>query len=108
MQGVFFTLYAWNVFPVDGTEISRSVVDIGRELPFKIELSTSRSREGTSEIQQALYQFEAASPLLFRQRYLFNILVSESRLIHTELRKKGKLMREFYTVDLVVVRKQVK
>ena len=55
-----------------------------------------------------MYQFEAASPLLFRQRDLFNILVSKSRLIHTELRNKGKLMREFYTVYLVVVRKQVK
>ena len=51
--------------------------------------------------------FEASSPLMFRQIELFNILVSERRMIHRELRNKGKSMREFDTIDLVVVRKQV-
>ena len=49
--------------------------------------------------------FEASSPLIFRQRDLFNILVSEMRLRHRDLRDKGKLAREFYTGDIVVVRK---
>ena len=53
-------------------------------------------------------QFESASPLLFRQQELFHILVSERILRHRELRNKDKLMREFDTGDLVVVRKQVK
>ena len=52
--------------------------------------------------------FEDASPPMFRQRYLFNTLVSERSLIHRELQNKGNLMREFNTGDLVVVRKQVK
>ena len=39
---------------------------------------------------------------------MYNILVSERRLIHRELRNKGKLMREFETEYLVLVRKQVK
>ena len=51
--------------------------------------------------------FDAASPLLFRQRELFNILVSESRPRHRELHNKGKLMKGFDTGDLMVVRKQV-
>ena len=52
--------------------------------------------------------FETVSPLLFIQIELFNILISERRMIHRELRNKGKLMREFDTGDLVVLRKQVK
>ena len=45
--------------------------------------------------------FEAASTLLFRQIELFNILVSDRRLIHWELR----IIREFDTVDLAIVSK---
>ena len=52
--------------------------------------------------------FDAASPLLFRQRELFNILLSESMMIHRELHNKAKSMRGFYTRDLVVVSKKVK
>ena len=63
--------------------------------------------EGTSKVQQSLDHFEAASPPLFRLRYLFNILVSERRLRHRELCKNGNLMRKFDTGYLVVVRKQV-
>ena len=93
LQGLFFTLYAWNAGPVDGTDIARSVVAIVREFLFPMDLSLARSMEGTSEGKKALDQFEAASPLLFRQREPFNILVSERRLRHRELRKKGELIR---------------
>ena len=108
LQGILFALNAWNSGPVDGTDIAQSVVAIGRESPFPIDPSPESLREGTSEVQQALDQFEAAYPHLFRQRELFNILVYERRLRHRELRNKGNLMREFYTGDLLLVRKQVK
>ena len=52
--------------------------------------------------------FEAVSPLLCRQIELFKILVYERRLRHRELRNKRKLMREFDTGYIVVVRKQAK
>ena len=51
--------------------------------------------------------FEASYPLMFRQRELFNILVSDRRLIHREIRNKGNFVRGFDTRDLMVVRKQV-
>ena len=71
-------------------------MDIGREFPFKIDLSPERSREGNSEGQQDLYHFEDACPLLFRQD-MFNILLYERRMIHRELHNKGNLKREFST-----------
>ena len=48
LKGVMFVLYAWNAGPVEGTDIDLSVVAISREFPFPINLSTVRSREGTS------------------------------------------------------------
>ena len=45
---------------------------------------------------------------MFRQRELFNILISERGVIHRDIRNKGKIMREFYTGDLFIVRKKVK
>ena len=88
--------------------IARSLVAIGRESPFTIDLSPARSREGTSEGKKALYHFEAEYPLMFIQREIFNILVSERSLIHREIRNKSKLIREFDARYIVVVRKQVK
>ena len=52
--------------------------------------------------------FEAKSLILFRQRELFKILVSNRRLIHRELHKKVNLMRKLATGEILVVRKQVK
>ena len=44
---------------------------------------------------------------IYTKRF-FNILVSDMRLRHGGLCNKCKLMREFYTGDLAVVRKNVK
>ena len=96
LQGVFSVLYDWNAGPVYGTDISLSVVDIRRKLPFPIDLSPEISRGVTSEVQQALYNFESASQLIFIQREIFKILVSERSLKHRYLRNKVKIVREFY------------
>ena len=47
LQGVVFALYTCNEGPVDGTDISQSVVYIIREFPFTIDLSPARSRDVT-------------------------------------------------------------
>ena len=48
LRGVLFALYAWNIGPVDGTDVDQSVVAIGREFPFPVDLSPASSREATS------------------------------------------------------------
>ena len=58
-KGVFFSMYAWNAGPVDRTDISQSLVAIGREFPFTIDLSPSSLMEGNSEEKHALDHFEA-------------------------------------------------
>jgi len=106
-QGVLFSIYGWNAAPIDGTDIPRSVVAMGREFPFPIDLSNAELRDGTAEGQSSLEHFEAASPLLYRQRELLNILNDERRQRHIDLRNEGITARLFDVGDLVVVRKQV-
>ena len=43
-----FLLYAWNEGLVDGTDIAKSLVAIGIEFPYPIELSPERSQEFNS------------------------------------------------------------
>jgi len=107
-QGALFALYAWNAGPVDGTDIARSTVAMGRDFPFPIDLTTAHSHDGMAEGQHALEYFDAAAPLLYKQRDLLNILNAERRLRHTELRNEGIKQIVFDIGDLVVVRKQVK
>ena len=68
LKGILLRLYAWNKGQVDRTDIYRSVVAIGRDLPFLIDLSPERSREGNPEVKKALDHFESSPPLLFRKR----------------------------------------
>ena len=107
-QGALFSLYAWNAAPMDGTDICRALVAVGREFPFPIDLSPAIPRDGVAESHQALDHFEAASPLLYKQRQLLSILNAERRLRHRELRNKDITNLVFYPGDIVIVRKQVK
>ena len=107
-QGVLFAMYAWNASPADGTDVPRSLAAIGREFPFPVDLSEPTPRSITSEGQHALDHFEAASPLLFKQRELLNIVNSERRRRHNELRNQAASGVSFEPGDLVIVRKQVK
>ncbi len=66
-QGVLFAAYAWNAGPIDGTDIPRSLVAVGREFPFPIDLSNAIPRDGASEGQSALDHFESATPLLSKE-----------------------------------------
>ena len=83
-------------------------MDIGIDSPFTIDPSPEIPRDDNSEGQQALDRFDAASPLLFRQRDIFNILVYDRRLRHGGLHNKGSITREFYTVEIVALRNQAK
>jgi hypothetical protein len=106
-QGALFALYAWNASPIDGTDISRSIVAIGREFPFPIDIEPTINHEALTEGQPALDHLDSAGPLLYRQRDLLAILNAERRQRHIDLRNDGKLSPSFSPGDVVIVRKQV-
>jgi hypothetical protein len=107
-QGVLFSLYAWNAAPIDGTDLPRSLVAMGRNFPFPIDLASATPRDGAPEGEAALEHFEAAIPLLSKQRQLLVILNAERRQRHIDLRNEGIKQRTFDPGDLVIVLKQVK
>ena len=74
-QGALFAVYAWNAAPIDGTDIPRFQVAIGRDFPFPIDLRAAR-RDGAAEGQSALEHVAAAGPLLYKQREVLNILMT--------------------------------
>ena len=78
-QGVLFACYAWNSSPIDGTDVPRSQVAIRCHFPFLIDLSLALPHSTTQEGQQALDHYEAALPLLFKQRQLLDILNEEQQ-----------------------------
>ena len=47
-EAILLLLYAWNLCPVPGTDISRSLVAVGREFLFLIDFSFSKHFELTS------------------------------------------------------------
>ena len=52
--GTSFATYSWNAAPVDGTDIERAVVAIGRSFPFPIDIAQAQpSTEGGSEHEAA-------------------------------------------------------
>jgi RNase H-like domain found in reverse transcriptase/Integrase zinc binding domain/Reverse transcriptase (RNA-dependent DNA polymerase) len=107
-QGVLFALYSWNASPIDGTDISRSSVAIGRDFPFPIDIEGAINSNADQGGQSSLDHHESASPLLYRQRAILNILNSERRLRHIEMRNINKTTPSFAPGDIVIVRKQVK
>jgi hypothetical protein len=48
LEAILLLLYAWNSFPIPGTDISRSLIAVGREFAFLIDYSTNKHWELTS------------------------------------------------------------
>jgi hypothetical protein len=50
LESLLLLLYAWNSCPVPGTDISRSLVAVGREFTFPIDYSSRKHWELTSSL----------------------------------------------------------
>jgi hypothetical protein len=55
-------VYAWNASPIYGTDISRSLVAIGRESPFPIDIEGAVHNDADRQGQSSLEHHEAATP----------------------------------------------
>lgn len=77
-QGVIFSVYAWNASPMNGTDICQSLVAIARDFPFPIDIESTVMRGCNQESHNALDYYDAASPLLYRQRYIAPTMSSKN------------------------------
>jgi hypothetical protein len=83
-EGLQLCKYAWNSAPVIGTDISRSLVCIGREFRFPIEY-TSAVHVNLSLDPSATTSFaQIQTKVLSQSREIFRILIHEHRAWHRE------------------------
>jgi hypothetical protein len=101
--------YAWNSAPIDGTDITRSMVAVGRDFrfPLDVELSAPPTRNDSSN--SALYDYlrHVSNDSTFAQSVV-QILIEERREEFRIRHNKGKTLPQFKVGDVVKAHVQVK
>jgi len=102
LEAILLLIYAWNSCPVPGTDISRSMVAVGREFAFPIDFSSGKHAElysapGTVES----YSKELATRLE-ACREVAMLLVKEQRCWHRKLINSRRRDPRVYSVGDVV------
>jgi hypothetical protein len=83
-EGLQLCKYAWNSAPTKGTDISRSLVCVGREFKFPIEYTTSPHVNLNFDPAATTTFDEVQETVLRQSRETFKILIHEHRAWHRE------------------------
>ncbi len=83
-EAILLLLYAWNSCPVPSTDISRSLVAIGREFAFPIDYSSGKHWELTSTASTVVTYSKDFATRLKACREVAELLVQEQRAYHRE------------------------
>ena len=110
MECILLLIYAWNSCPIPGTDISRSLVAVGREFSFPIDFETNAHLSLTSATPSTVESY--AKELFVRLtacREIATILVDEHRAWHRELINSRRPDPHTYSVgDIVFARRSVR
>jgi hypothetical protein len=108
LEAILLLLYAWNSCPVPGTDISRSLVAVGREFAFPIDYSSGKHWKLTSSPTKVVsYSKELATRLSACQE-VAKLLVEEQRSYHRELINARRPDPHVYSIgDIVFARRAV-
>ncbi len=85
LEAILLLLYAWNSRPVPGTDISRSLVTVGRKFAFPIDFSTGKHWELTSSPSTVVSYSKELAMRLHACRLVANLLVRKQHSYHLEL-----------------------
>jgi hypothetical protein len=85
LESLLLLLYAWNSCPVPGTDISRSLVAVGREFAFPINFSTGKHWQLTSSPATVESYSKQLATRLSACREIAELLVHEHRDWHRAL-----------------------
>lgn len=101
--------YAWNSAPVAGTDLSRSLVAMGREFSFPIDFSVSKHLELTST-PSAVQSYAKNQATLMAACYdVAKVLLDEHRKWHQELANSSRPdPRQWQVGDIVFARRQTR
>jgi hypothetical protein len=81
-EAILLLLYAWNLCPVPGTDISHSLVAVGREFAFPINYSSRKHWELTSSPSNVVTYSKELATHLSACRKVAELLVQEQRAYH--------------------------
>ena len=108
VEGALLAAYAWNSSPISGTDISKSLLVMGREYNFPIDFATD-DVFSTNNNPQLIFEYtKSLVEILSQSRDIYKILIDEHRAMHRELRNSEiKNEIEFKIGDVVFARRQV-
>jgi len=107
-EAILLLLYAWNSCPVPGTDISRSLVAVGREFAFPIDYSSGKHWELTSSPSTVVTYSKELATHLSACREVAELLVQEQRAYHRELINARHPNPRVYSIgDIVFARRAV-
>jgi hypothetical protein len=105
VEGALMTAYAWNSAPVAGTNLSRSLVVLGREFEFPIDFTTRQHLTFSTDTANIQSYAETMLELLEKNREVFKVLIHEHRAYHRELRNSQINEKPKFRVDDIVFTK---
>ena len=108
-ESILLLLYAWNSCPIAGTDISRSLVAVGREFQFPIDFSSDKHLELTSTTNAIQSYSNQLALRLEACHKVAHLLVTEMRSYHREMiNAKRPDPRVYAPGDIVFARRTVK
>ena len=108
-ESILLLLYAWNSAPIPGTDLSRSLIAIGREFSFPIDFSAAKHYELTSSPATVQSYAKDLATLMSTSLDIVKVLVDEHRSYHREkLISSRPDPRIFAIGDIVFARRAVR
>jgi hypothetical protein len=98
LEAILLLLYAWNSCPVPGTDISRSLLAIGREFAFSINFSSGKHWELTSSASTVVSYSKELATWLLACRCVAELLVDTS--MHAAWTLASILLATSYLLDV--------
>jgi len=109
LEGILMSLYAWNSAPVIGTDISRSLIVVGREFQFPIDFSSEQHQMLTSSPVRVSEFAKEQARLLECGRAIAKELINFHRSWHREYVNSLRPDPKLYSVgDRVFAKRAVK
>ena len=108
VEGAETLTYAWNSCPVLGTDLSRSLLTVGREFHFPIDFVARRQISFSSSPNTNRKFADSLTEILTKSREIYSILITEHRAAHREYRNAQiQKPRPFNLGDIVFTNIQV-
>ena len=93
LESLLLLLYAWNSCPVPGTEISRSMIAVGRKFAFPLDFSSGKHWQLTSSPHTVETYSKELAIRLSACRKVAELLVRDHREWHRELTNSSVRIR---------------